>query len=54
MYTSMKKLILKKYYRTAEDVQEKLDIFFAKNRLTAAQYEELTDLVVTVYEEDDE
>ena len=50
MYNSMKKLIAKKFYSTASEAQEKLDVFYAKNRLTTAQYEELTDLVSEVYE----
>ena len=49
MYNSMKKLIMKAYYKTQEEVQEKLDVFYAKNRLTTEQYEELTDLAATVY-----
>ena len=50
MYSSMKKLILKKFYQTLEAVQEKLDVFYAKNRLTTEEYEELTDLAAEVYE----
>ncbi len=49
MYNSMKKLIEKEFYRTAEAAQAKLDVFFAVDRLTAEQYTELTALVASVY-----
>lgn len=51
MYSAMKKLIIKKYYPTAAVAQDKLDVFFAMNRLTSQQYEELTALVIEVYAE---
>ena len=41
MYNSMKKLIGKKYYKTAEAAQDKIDVFFAVGRLTDGQYTEL-------------
>ena len=57
IYTTMKKLILnanakvqsgawsaEEYEEYKASQQNKLDIFFAKGRLTEAQYEELTDL----------
>ncbi len=49
MYKSMKTLITRKFYKTAELAQKKLDVFFACNRLTDEEYEELTVLVGTVY-----
>ena len=49
MYKSMKILIGKKFYKTAELAQKKLDVFFAVNRLTDDEYTELTALVETVY-----
>lgn len=49
MYNSMKKLIEKKFYKTAAEAQDKLDVFFAVNRLSAAEYAELTILVEEVY-----
>ena len=49
MYKSMKILIGKKFYRTAEQAQNKLDVFFAVNRLTDEEYQDLTALVVEVY-----
>ena len=49
MYKSMKTLITIHYYNSAEDAQKKLDVFFAVNRLSQEEYEELTALVETVY-----
>lgn len=49
MYKSMKTLITRKFYKTAEAAQKKLDVFFAVNRLTDDEYTELTALVETVY-----
>lgn len=51
MYNAMKKLISKKFYKTAEEAQMKLDVFYAVNRLTDDEYAELTALVVTTYVE---
>lgn len=49
MYNSMKRLIARKFYKTADDAQNKLDVFYAVNRLTDEQYTELTELVQTTY-----
>lgn len=49
MYKSMKTLIIKHFYKTAEAAQKKLDVFYAVNRLTDDEYTELTALVETVY-----
>ena len=49
MYKSMKILIGKKFYKTAEQAQNKLDVFYACNRLTDDEYSELTMLVETTY-----
>lgn len=49
MYKSMKILITRHFYKTAEIAQNKLDVFFAVNRLTDEEYTELTALVETVY-----
>lgn len=49
MYKSMKILITRHFYKTAEAAQKKLDVFFAVNRLTDEEYTELTALVETVY-----
>ena len=51
MYKSMKTLINRHFYKTAEDAQKKLDVFYAVNRLTDDEYTELTALVETVYAE---
>lgn len=52
MYNAMKKLINRKFYKTAEIAQNKLDVFYACNRLTDDEYTELTTLVVEVYGEE--
>lgn len=49
MYKMMKKLIEKKFYKTAEEAQNKLDVFYAMNRITDEEYSELTMLVETTY-----
>lgn len=49
MYKSMKTLITRKFYKSAEVAQKKLDVFYAVNRLTDEEYQELTALVVEVY-----
>lgn len=54
MYNSMKRLIEKHFYKTAEEAQKKLDVFYACNRLTDEEYEELTMLVIELYGEDEE
>ena len=51
MYNAMKKLIQRKFYSTAEEAQEKIDVFFAVNRLTSEQYAELSALIEEVYAE---
>ena len=50
MYKSMKTLIGRKFYKTAEIAQNKLDVFFAANRLTDEEYLELSPLVADTYE----
>ena len=49
MYESMKILIGRKFYKTAEAARKKLDVFYARNRITDDEYMELDDLVNTVY-----
>jgi hypothetical protein len=49
MYKSMKTLITRKFYKSAELAQKKLDVFFMVNRLTDDEYQDLTALVVEVY-----
>lgn len=45
MYEIMKKLIEKGYYLNGEEAQQKLDVFFATNRINAEQYTELTTMI---------
>ena len=49
MYLAMKKLINKHYYKTAEEAQNKIDVFYACNRLTDEQYSELAALIIEIY-----
>lgn len=51
MYNTMKKLIQKRFYKTAEVVENKIDVFFAVARLTEDQYTELAMLIQEVYGE---
>lgn len=44
-YTLCKSIITKKTYVSKEDMQFKLDVFFANNRLNQAEYTELTELL---------
>ena len=53
MYKSMKTLITRKFYKSAELAQKKLDVFYAVNRLTDDEYTELTALVASVYGADE-
>ena len=53
MYNAMKTLINKKFYKTAEMAQNKLDVFYAANRLTDDEYIELTTLIQTIYIEEE-
>ena len=50
MYSAMKKLIEKKFYKTSAEAQNKLDVFYACNRLSDSEYAELTAFVVEKYE----
>lgn len=51
MYNVMKKLISRKFYKTSEIAQDKIDVFFAVGRLTDEEYTELSALIVDVYSE---
>lgn len=51
MFVAMRKLIQKKFYKTAEEAQAKIDVFYAMNRLTTAEYRELSELITEVYKE---
>ena len=49
MYNAMKRLIARKFYKTADEAQNKLDVFYTVNRLSDEQYTELTALVTETY-----
>lgn len=44
-YRACKSQIERKTYVSKEDIQQKLDIFLVGNRITQAQYEELTSII---------
>lgn len=46
-YSLCKSMILRKSYASKEDMQIKLDVFFAGNRITESQYQELTQLLAS-------
>lgn len=46
-YKLCKQIITNKTYISKEDMQLKLDVFFANNRITQEEYEELTNLLAT-------
>ena len=54
MYNVMKKLISNKFYEIKEEATNKLDVFYAMNKLTDEQYVELTNLADGMYEENKE
>lgn len=54
MYKCMKILIGRKFYKTAEAAQNKLDVFYAVERLNDEEYMELTTLVNTTYGDADD
>ena len=45
MYNLLKLMIEQKNYSTKEDLQHKIDVFYAVNRITEEQYLELTSLL---------
>ena len=51
IYKAMKTLIGKKFYKTADVAQNKLDVFYAANRLSDDEYIELTSMVTDMYSE---
>lgn len=53
MYNAMKTLINKKFYKISEIAQNKLDVFYAANRLTDDEYIELTTLIQDIYIEEE-
>ena len=51
MYNAMKRLIARKFYKTADEAQNKLDVFYTVSRLSDEQYTELASLVTETYSE---
>ena len=45
----LKKLIVKKYYKEQADIENKLNVFYAMNKITDEEYSELTLLVEDTY-----
>lgn len=48
----LKKLITKKYYKEKADIENKLNVFYAMNKISDEEYSELTLLVEDTYVED--
>ncbi len=46
IYKLCKQIITNKTYTSKEDMQLKLDVFFANNRITQEEYEELTNQLI--------
>lgn len=49
MFNTMKKLIEKKFYKLADIVQTKIDVFYAVSRLNDEEYTELSLLIQEIY-----
>ena len=49
MYSAMKRLNSRNFYKTAEEAQNELDVFYACNRLSDEQYTELTEVAAASY-----
>ncbi len=47
----LKKLIEKKYYKEKEEIENKLNVFYAMNKISDEEYSELTMLVEDTYAE---
>ena len=47
----LKKLIAKKYYKEKTDIENKLNVFYAMNKINDEEYSELTLLVEDTYVE---
>lgn len=50
----LKRLITKKYYKNKEDIENKLNVFYAMSKITDEEYSELTLLVEDTYIEVEE
>lgn len=44
-YKNCKEIIHRKIYKSKEDIQAKLDVFLLNDRVTQAEYEELSQLL---------
>ena len=49
MYSVMKKLIEKKFYKSADEASNKVDVFYACNKLSDEEYAELTAMIAEAY-----
>lgn len=49
MFNTMKKLIEKKFYKSANIAQTKIDVFYAVSRLNDEEYTELSLLIQEIY-----
>lgn len=49
--TLLEKLIVKKYYANKEDIENKLNVFYAMSKISDEEYSELTLLVEDTYTE---
>lgn len=47
--TLLEKLIVKKYYANKEDIENKLNVFYAMSKISDEEYSNLTLKVVEVY-----
>ncbi|MGO1042157.1 hypothetical protein ACTPEO_05420 [Clostridioides difficile] len=45
MYNILKRMIEQKNFETKEELQTKLDVFYAMNRIQESEYTELTNLL---------
>ena len=45
----LKRLITKKYYKEKEDIENKLNVFYAMSKITDEEFAELTVLVEDTY-----
>lgn len=52
MYEILRKLISKKFYKTKEEAQMKVDVFYSTNRLTDEEYADLCTLIEEKYAEE--
>lgn len=49
MFNILKRLINKKFYKTYEEIQDRIDIFYIMGRIDSDEYKELTILVNEKY-----